>query len=206
MERLSHLQYLKLLGNYLVCALKKCASLLRFTVSTAHVCQLPTLSMICLELQLQYVKCGENSFHLALTTARKIRWLQLCGSRSLLPKHMWSSFHSLYSCSFPAILLKLARTWLHCHHTFNYWTVYMPSQCYGWNLFTKDRFLACHCISTITASHLGGVNPGLHKYNWNQNQTCWSSLFCYFSYQDGCLQSSTGHTGPELPGLPGFIP
>lgn len=124
MERLSHLQYLKLLGNYLVCALKKCISLLRFTVSTAHVCQLPTLSMICLELQLQHVKCGENSFHLALTTARKIQWLQLRGSHSLLPKHIWSSFHSLYSCSFPAILLKLARTWLHCHHTFNYWTVY----------------------------------------------------------------------------------
>lgn len=61
--------------------------------------------------------------------------------------------------------------------------------------------MACHCISTITAPHLCGVTPGLHKYNWNQNQSCWSSLFCWFSYQDGCLQSSTG---PELLGLCGF--
>lgn len=78
-------------------------------------------------------------------------------------------------------------------------------QRYGWSLFTSDRFLACRCVSTVTAPHLGGVTPGLHKYNWNQNQTCWSSLFCFFSYRDGCLQSSVGHTGPELPGLPGFI-
>lgn len=81
----------------------------------------------------------------------------------------------------------------------------MPWQCYGRSQFIQDRILACHCISTITAPRLGGVTPGLHKYNWNQNQTCWSSLFHCFSYQDGCLQSSTWHTRPELPGLPGFI-
>lgn len=44
-ERLSHLQYLKILGNYLACALKKFISLLRFTVSTAYVCQPPTLCL-----------------------------------------------------------------------------------------------------------------------------------------------------------------
>lgn len=44
-ERLSHLQYLKLLGNYLACALKKYISLLRFTVSIACVCQPPTLCL-----------------------------------------------------------------------------------------------------------------------------------------------------------------
>ena len=119
-ERLSHLQYLKLLGNYMVCALKKCISLLRFTVSTAYVCQPPTR---CLHYA-QSCNCSMWDVHLALTIARKIRWFKLHGPHSLLPKHIWSSFHSLHSCRFPAILLKLARTWPRCRHTSDYWTVY----------------------------------------------------------------------------------
>lgn len=45
--KISHLQYLKLLGNYLEWTLKKCISLLRFTVSAAYVCQPPALCPHC---------------------------------------------------------------------------------------------------------------------------------------------------------------
>lgn len=82
-----------------------------------------TMPTLCSELQLQHVRRTETSFHLTLTIAKKIRWFKLHGSHPLLTKHIWSSFHSLHSCRFPAILLKLARTWLCCHHTSDYWTV-----------------------------------------------------------------------------------
>lgn len=82
---------------------------------------IPTL---CSELQLQHVRGTETSFHLALIIPRKIWWFKLHGSHSLLPKYIWSAFHSLRSCRFPAMLLKLARTWPRCRHTSDYWTVY----------------------------------------------------------------------------------
>lgn len=72
--KISHLQYLKLLVNYLECTLKKCISLLRFTVSAAYICQPPALHV---ELGLQHLRCAETSFHPTLTRARKIRWFKL---------------------------------------------------------------------------------------------------------------------------------
>lgn len=117
-RKVSHLQYLKLLGNYLEYTLKKCIYLLRFTVSAAYVCQSPTPCPHCAQSTWDVLKAAFIS-HIQEPE-------RYCGLSppSFFPKHVWSSFHSLCSCRFPAMLWKLARTWPCCHHIPDYWTVY----------------------------------------------------------------------------------